>query len=80
MSLPPVLAAPLYLIFATLAARGAISAVRDGRITWGSFMPLTVSRHRNSGAFWFSVCILVFAAFACASFAVGAARDLMAGT
>lgn len=79
MSLPPGLAAPLYLIFAALAAKGAISAVRNGHITWGSFMPVAVSRRRNPGAFWFSVGILVFVVFACASLAVSAAQDVMAG-
>lgn len=79
MSLPPGLAAPLYLIFAALAAKGAISAVRNGHMTWGAFMPLTVSRRSNPGAFWFSVGVLVFFAFACAALAVSAAQDVMAG-
>ena len=79
MTLPPVVAAPLYLIFAALAAKGAISAVRNGHITWGSFMPVAVSRRRNAGAFWFSVGVLVFVAFACASLAVSTAQDIVAG-
>lgn len=79
MTIPPAVALPLYLLLAVFAAKRAISAVRDGEIAWGSYMSLVVSRRKHSGAFWFSVGILVFAALGLTAVSVRMAQALLAG-